>query len=75
MASISLLSFGSDIWWLFSLLLKERSSRSCSLCVCLCVSVFVFVLVCCFQWRRHAHSDAALVAKQHRNVGGRISCP
>lgn len=77
-ASISLLSFGSAIRRVFSVLLKERSSRSCSLCVCavcLCVSLSSCLCVCCFQQRRHAHSDAALVARQHRNVGGRISCP
>lgn len=70
MASISLLGFGSAIWrFSFSVLLKERRLRSCSL---MCVSVCLFVH---FQRQRHAHGDAALVAKQHRNVGGRISCP
>lgn len=74
-ASISLLSFGSAICGVFLVLLKEQSSRSCTLYVCVCISVFLFVRVCCFQRWRHAHGDAALVAKQHRNVGGRISCP
>lgn len=37
--------------------------------------LFLRVFVCCLQRWRHAHGDAALVAEQHRNVGGRISCP
>lgn len=51
-----------------------KGSASVRVFVCVWVSLS-FVCLCCFQRRRHALSDAAVVATQHRNVGGRISCP
>lgn len=49
--------------------LREQSSRSPS------ERLSVSAYLCCVQQLRHAPGDAALVARQHRNVGGRVSCP
>lgn len=49
--------------------LREQSSRSPS------ERLSVSAHLCCVEQPRHALGDAALVARQHRNVGGRVSCP
>lgn len=49
--------------------LREQSSRSPS------ERLSVSAHLCCVQQLRHALGDAAPVARQHRNVGGRVSCP
>lgn len=59
-----LVSFG---WG--GLSLREQSSRSPS------ERLSVSAHLCFVEQLRHALGDAALVARQHRNVGGRVSCP
>lgn len=62
---------GGGRWWFAvgGLSLREQSSRSPS------ERLSVSAHSCCVQQLRHALGDAALVARQHRNVGGRVSCP
>lgn len=61
---------GFGFFWVGGgLSLREQSSRSPS------ERLSVSAHLCFVEQLRHALGDAALVARQHRNVGGRVSCP